>query len=397
MTGSSHKEIGMRARRLTDERGIALAVAVFALVVIGALVAGTFFAGRLEQQTGTNTFYAAEAAEAAEAGLSEAIAGQTAASLLALKADVDSTATLAAFTVGDPANGVSASRSVRWLNNNLFLVRSLGARTSTGGTQLAARSLAQLVRLVQADLDVNAGLTALGDVTVSGGAEVTGNDAIPLVWASKGVSCPPLDTVTGVLYNNGILTAKGNGSVTGDPESAIDPTLNPTDLKSDFDKLKVLATLILTNGNPVANGPAYTGNPQRCDTAVETNWGEPTPVLVTDPCFNYFPVIYYNGHLRLQGGRGQGILLVEGDLTATGGLVFYGPVFVTGTLSTAGNSKQGAKFFGGVIAGNVSLEDMNKLSGGAMVSYSSCALKRALDNTATPTALAERSWVQLYQ
>ena len=46
----------MRARRLSDERGIALAVAVFALVVIGALVAGTFYAGRLEQQTGRNTF-----------------------------------------------------------------------------------------------------------------------------------------------------------------------------------------------------------------------------------------------------------------------------------------------------------------------------------------------------
>jgi Tfp pilus assembly protein PilX len=91
----------MRARRLSDERGIALAVAVFALVVIGALVAGTFFAGRLEQQTGSNTFMAAQAAEAAEAGLSDAIAGQTAATLLAVKTDlVDSTEVLGALTVG---------------------------------------------------------------------------------------------------------------------------------------------------------------------------------------------------------------------------------------------------------------------------------------------------------
>jgi hypothetical protein len=386
----------MRARRLSDERGIALAVAVFALVVIGALVAGTFFAGRLEQQTGTNTFMAAQAAEAADAGLSEAVAGATAASLLALKTDLDSTEVLGALTVGYPGNYVTATREVRWLNNNLFLVRSIGTRSSASGAQMASRSLAQLIRLVQADIEVNAGLTALGDVTVSGGAEVTGFDAVPSAWVGK-ATCPPLDSVTGVLYNNGTLTAKGNGSVTGDPESAVDPTLNPTDMQSDFDKLKVLATLILTNANPPAQAPAYTGNPQRCDSAVETNWGEPTPVLATDPCFNYFPIIYYQGNLMLQGGRGQGILLVEGDLTATGGMIFYGPVFVTGTLSTAGNSKQGAKFFGGVIAGNVSLEDMNKLSGGAQVSYSSCAIKRALDNTATPGALAERSWVQLYQ
>ena len=59
--------------RLSNERGVALAVAVFALVVIGALVAGIFFAGRVEQQSGRNTFYAAQAAEAADAGLGEAI------------------------------------------------------------------------------------------------------------------------------------------------------------------------------------------------------------------------------------------------------------------------------------------------------------------------------------
>jgi hypothetical protein len=78
-------------------------------------------------------------------------------------------------------------------------------------------------------------------------------------------------------------------------------------------------------------------------------------------------------------------------------MVFYGPVFVAGTLRTSGNSNQGAKFFGGVIAGTVSLDDLTKLSGGALVTYSSCAIKRALRNPATPAPLAERSWVQLYQ
>jgi len=386
----------MRARRLSDERGIALAVAVFALVVIGALVAGTFFAGRLEQQTGSNTFMAAQAAEAADAGLSDAVAGATAATLLALKTDIDSTQTLTALTVGYAGNHVSATRTIHWLNNNLFLVRSIGTRRSASGAQMASRSLAQLVRLVQADVEVNAGLTALGDVTVTGGAEVTGFDAVPPAWVGK-AQCPALDDVTGVLYNNGTLTAKGNGKVQGDPSSAVDPTLNTTDMKKDFDKLKALATLTLTNSNPPATAPAYTGNPVRCDASVQTNWGEPTPALATDACFSYFPIIYHNGNLKLQGGRGQGILLVEGDLAASGGMVFYGPVFVTGTLSTTGNSGQGAKFFGGVIAGNVALDDLTKLAGGALVSYSSCAIKRALDNTATPGALAERSWVQLYQ
>ncbi len=53
-------------------------------------------------------------------------------------------------------------------------MRSLGIRSNAAGGQLAARSLGQLIRLVQADIEVNAGLTALGDVTISGGAEVSG-------------------------------------------------------------------------------------------------------------------------------------------------------------------------------------------------------------------------------
>jgi hypothetical protein len=78
-------------------------------------------------------------------------------------------------------------------------------------------------------------------------------------------------------------------------------------------------------------------------------------------------------------------------------MVFYGPVFVLGVLSTSGTGGGGAKFYGGIIAGNVALDDLTKLAGGALVSYSSCAIKRALDNTATAAPLAERSWVQLYQ
>jgi hypothetical protein len=391
MSGSTHKETGMRGRRLPDERGIALAVAVFALVVIGALVAGTFFAGRLEQQTGRNAIYAAQAAEAAEAGLNEAVSSQSAASLLALPVGADPIdATLLPNL--SPSAYTTATRSVNRLTDNLFLVRSLGTRNGAGG-QLASRSLGQLIRLVRLDIEVKAGLTALGDVTITGGAEVSGYDAVPPLWG--GIDCPPLDSVTGVRYNNGTLTQKGNGSFEGDPASEVDASLNPTDMKKAFDQLKTMATLVLASNNPPATVPAYTATvPQRCNTAVESNWGEPE--VNTDPCFNYFPVIYHNGNLKLQGDRGQGILLVEGDLTVTGSMVFYGPVFVTGTLSTAGTGGDGAKFYGGVIAGNVALDDLTKLAGGAMVNYSSCALKRALDNTATPGALAERSWVQLY-
>jgi len=42
-------------KRLNNERGIALAVAIFALVVVGGLVAGSLFVATQEQRVGRNT------------------------------------------------------------------------------------------------------------------------------------------------------------------------------------------------------------------------------------------------------------------------------------------------------------------------------------------------------
>jgi hypothetical protein len=387
----------MRASRVSNERGIALAVAVFALVVIGALVAGVFFAGRLEQQTGQNSMLAVQAGQIAEAGLNDAVAVQvTTTSLNALPIAPSGNGSALTNYDGPTGSHMTAARTVKRLSTNLFLLQAVGKRTDGGGNVIAQQTLAQLIRLNSANVPVNAGLTALGDVKISGGAQVSGIDAIPPAWTGNPpVSCPPTGDVTGIRYNNGTLTANGNGAVDGAPPSVKDLTLTPTQMQNNFNQLKALATLTVTSNNPPAMAPAYTGNPQKCDASVESNWGEPT--VKTDACFDYFPIIYHYGDLKLQGGRGQGILLVEGDLTATGGMVFYGPVFVTGVLSTSGNSGQGAKFYGGVVAGNVALDDLTKLAGGALVNYSSCAIRRALSGSAQPAAFAERSWIQMYQ
>src|SRR2546425_3558787 len=58
---------------LSNERGMALAVAIFALVVVGALVAGAFFAGTQEQRVGENSRLVTQSFGAAEAGLNEII------------------------------------------------------------------------------------------------------------------------------------------------------------------------------------------------------------------------------------------------------------------------------------------------------------------------------------
>src|SRR5438034_3194594 len=66
------KELGMK-RILRDERGMALAVAIFALVVVGALVAGAFFAGTQEQRVGENQRRVQQSFGVAEAGAQERV------------------------------------------------------------------------------------------------------------------------------------------------------------------------------------------------------------------------------------------------------------------------------------------------------------------------------------
>jgi hypothetical protein len=296
----------MPASRLHNERGIALAVAIFALVVIGALVAGTFFAGRLEQQSGQNGVYAAQAAEGAEAALSDAFESMDATTLSAMP--VGTSQALTSMSLG-AGTYVSSSSSVRRLTSSLFMVEALGWRTDAAGTQMARRKLGTVLRLASANISVNAGLTALGDVLVSGNSTVSGNDATPTEWTAAGVDCPTPANVSGVRYN-GTLDQKGSSNITGPPAKQLDTSLDSSNIfgSTNFNALKALRTLTIT-GNVSGLAAAVTGSPAVCNTAVTSNWGAPTDK--TSPCYNYFPIVYHYGDLSISGsGEGQGILLV---------------------------------------------------------------------------------------
>jgi hypothetical protein len=138
------------------------------------------------------------------------------------------------------------------------------------------------------------------------------------------------------------------------------------------------------------------------------NWGEPYRSVAqtgyVPQCDDYFPFIYHEGPLRLQGnGRGQGILLVgkidgngnmTGDLDLRGDFHFGGIIIALGMFSTQSASP---KIYGGVLAAN---SDLNRedIIGGSRVQYSSCAVSHAILNNANlakARPLTNRSWVDL--
>jgi hypothetical protein len=164
-----------------------------------------------------------------------------------------------------------------------------------------------------------------------------------------------------------------------------------------WDDLVAMANKTLSPGPHTAIGPRYAGG--ECNTADILNWGEPAKVTVgtPGPCESYYPIIYAPGDLKINGDRGQGILLVQGNLEVQGGFQFYGLIIVRGELRTAGT---GGHFNGTVLAANVAVggatTSNNTVSGNATFRYSSCALMSALRGSASPAAIRDRAWVELY-
>ena len=374
------------------ERGFALVGAVFALVIIAALVAGGFFAARQELNVGRSSQTYQRAFDAAEAGLNSTVATWSTGTLNVLAVGDSAT-----FTATMPSNTGSYTAVVRRLNDELFLIRSVGQDPS-GGSQ---RTLATITRLQLIQMDFNASLTTRSSLKIGGSSFIDGQDQNPNGW-----SCPSdaLNTLPGILTpDSSRIETPGCDNydcIRGDPKIQQDPTINDSTFFKfgdlDWNELVAMATKTYPSGTVGPIRPAPIGTASTCTTTPggsNDNWGEPRVPPIVAGCQFYFPIIYVPGNLKITGGVGQGILLVGGDLEVSGGAEFYGPVIVRGHLKTTGT---GGHFNGGVMAANVDLE-VSTVLGDAVITYSSCAITRALQYNAPGRLLAQRSWGELLQ
>jgi hypothetical protein len=126
------------------------------------------------------------------------------------------------------------------------------------------------------------------------------------------------------------------------------------------------------------------------------SWGEPLRGLGAEPrCTDAFPLVYAANArpLRLRGpARGQGILLVDGDLDVEGDVYFDGVIVVRDDVRVSGGT---LRVHGAVLAANDDASDGSLLGGRSRVTMSSCAMQRALLGAARPMPLARRARVAL--
>jgi hypothetical protein len=370
--------------------GFALAVAMFAIVIIGAMIAGAFFASTQEYRIGRNSITQARAMAAAEAG--------QAALLSTWNKDWNSsiangeTTDWVTLPVDDGAGSSARVRFTR-LDQTTFWVVSEGVAGGTDYEVGARRRTGAVLRLGLPQINFLGALTTRGVTRIGGSSFINGHDSNPTGWAcgAPGESMPgiAIDDPSKIETSgcSDLSCVAGDPKVEGNPDAADDSTYFEYG-SQDWDDLVALSTVRISGGThqiePVVNGGV-------CVASNTTNWGEPTKGTGS-PCESYYPIIYSAGNLNINGHRGQGILLVEGDLTIQGGFQFFGPVIVKGSLKTTGT---GGHINGAVMAANVDLET-NTVLGNAVVNYSSCALATVLSNTSMPKHAADRAWADLF-
>jgi hypothetical protein len=369
---------------LGNDEGMALPTAIYTLAVLGGLVAAAFGVSVLEQRLGLNSLKVNGAFAVADGGAAQVISRWS----------------------GDGFNRLAVGRSawlrqrwlgeagwyrgtVRRLNQQLFFI-AIEAFSPDSAARQAAGLLARLKPL---DLDPKAALTVAGRVRLGESASASGNDEHPAGWKDCPDLAPPLAGLRLPPADSAAIVTDGCADyecLSGSPKILADATINAEPLTTGgLSQLSQRADKALPGGSYTEIGTGANSG-QACDVTAVGNWGDPfTP---GGPCGGYFPFVFIRGNAAVSGTGGQGILVVDGDLEVDGGFQFAGVVIVAGTLSMAG---AGGRFAGAVYASGVSLRPGTVL-GSAAVTYSSCALHRALDATAEAVPLDERAWVSVY-
>jgi hypothetical protein len=328
-------------------RGFAIATALFTLVVIGALAMGTLYAATHELRAGSESIHQARAVMAAEWGVEQTVAAWSRQWNGAFGRGYGRSWVLATD------EGARVTIGLTRLGDALFLI------TSDARAGPARRRIARIVRLDVDDPPVQAALFAAAAIDTTAAPGISGSDRAPSQW-----DCPAPGSELPAIAFTDTTSALRFGHF-------------------DWPTLVGLAdshvTVRVTGASPRVSG-------EECDTSAPENWGEPNRWM-GGPCTGYYPVIHAASDLVIDGGRGQGVLIVEGNLTVQGGFEFAGAVLVRGAVigGPGGGRITGAMSVVGAGATSSSLEGMS-------IELSRCAARNALLGIAMPVAVVERSW-----
>lgn len=375
-----------------DRSGVAMVTALLGIVVLAIIIGGASSSSSQEFRATRNALIEQRAFAVAEFGLSSEISNWDRSRNLPNGMAVGAIDSNQVYV----AAGDTARVKVTRLTDNSFFVVSEG-QANIGDAKLSARrQTSAFVRIAYPSLTPGGAITAAGNVKLNGAARVDGKNTDPAGWnqcaAITGSQVPAIVVPPGASVTYGPPNILSTPAVAYDPAAADSNTYVRYGSES-WNSLVANADIKLSAGT-LGSDIYPTGSATSCDYSNQLNWGEPNRPGTVAGCYGYYPIIYVDGNLHLNGkGRGQGILLVNGNLQINGIFDFYGVIVVRDDVDKGNGA---AHIQGAVYAANSVLGDPTWLTGTQDVFYSKCAIESALRGSAILTAVKERGWAQIF-
>ena len=376
-------------------RGMALILTLVVVVVLAILSTGAIISAMQDYRGGRNALIEQRAFAVAEYGLNAAIS------------DWDRSRNLpppTGMAIGaiDSSNVFVAEPDtakvfIQRLTDNTFWVRSVG-RASIGNEQLESQRITNMVvRIAYPTINPGGAVTTAGNIRVQGSAEITGRNTNPSGWTqcaniagrdTFAISYAPGRSVD--IQQPDLVT----GGVKADP-AAGDSNTHVRYGTESWNSLVAVADITLPGGS---YGPGPVGTVTSCNYSGTMNWGEPLRVsgggdVYVAGCQDYFPIIYINGTATLTRGRGQGVLLVNGDVRTAGNFRWYGLIIARDDIVKGAGTFD---LWGSAVSRSANVNGDNAIVGNSTFQWSKCAVESALRGSAMLTRTKERSWTQLF-
>ena len=356
------------------ERGFALVTVVLLMLGLAVLATALGFAAAQQVAVRATLHDLARARAGAEAGARAAVDEWSAG-----RRWVDPIGERELLRAVDLEPGVRVAVWATRVARSSWLIEAEGL-VARGAQQPVSRRVQRLVRGLDADsvaASFDAAVSA-GRVRVDDGAHVgpapaaPGGEATCAEGPGGGSAIrAPLDSTT---LSSGSIVA-------GDP--AVLHDADPSRFREGLgilDRAALLAAAVPVSAERVTPGAAQLGD--ACDPAARDNWGGGAGA-----CATHYVLVHAPASLIIDGGHGQGLLLVSGDLVLERGFSFRGLILATGRITVRDADVHGA------IAGAV----VDIRSGGSVL-LDRCAIAAALRETPAlgRAIVPPRSWLPTF-
>ncbi len=368
---------------LGDTRGVALPVALMALVVISLLVTAALLTSSTEMglssahSEGVRSLYGADAAlegfvydraVLAQTGDTKALATGAYTKMIGSESFNIAVTELAETRTEDATNG-SASQVF-----SITAERSTGRGRSVGAFIATGRSWTLI------NTQIDEGVATGGGIRNSGNSEISAFSDICANEGGSGVAVRFTNDVTDAEKAQlDITRIEGDTATLTDvsSEQMISYALGGATREDVFAKATIKfgydgAPDYADSNKPTSFNPSDIGS--------SYHWGCPARVIACEAAEDSLkvPVIAIDAKgktLDFQGEHGQGILYIyNGNVKITGKFVFFGVVIIDGGyFEVAGTGTDGTKIEGSLLSTG-GVKD-SRISGNAVVNYNSCAVE----------------------